>query len=84
MGTKKPRLRIRINEKGPYLRLKTILAFESEVRSRTTGQTLYDLVMEAADIDSYPQEVRDRLRELEQQASREAVERALDVGNDDA
>ena len=71
---------IRMPDEGSLQTVKTILAYESTVRGRKPGQTLSELVMEAVDIDSYPEEVKARLREIGDEISRRSVERFLNLG----
>lgn len=73
MGT----LTVNIADEGRMLTMKTILGYEAGVRGLTVGQTFAQLVMEAADVDSYPQEVREQLDEIEHRRARRAVERSL-------
>ena len=57
--------------------MRAVLAYEARVRGRSLGQACYELVMEAADLPSYPEEVRARLAELDEETARRAVARSL-------
>ena len=48
--------------------VRAVLSYESAVRGRPAGRTLFDLVMEGADLSSYPDEVLARLREIAERA----------------
>ena len=71
---------MRLPDKESYEIAKTILAFESAERGRRIGQTFMELVLEAADIESYPEEVQERLREIRETGKRKSVERFLASG----
>ena len=80
---KQGRFRVRFSDGRSYWRVKTILAFEAKKNGRTTGQTICDLVASVADIESYPEEVRARLDELDQLSEVMAVEKALEMSRED-
>ena len=52
-----------------YKIVKDILSYESAVRDLRVGQVLAELVFEAIDLEEYPEEVRERLREIAQSAA---------------
>lgn len=68
---------VRLPDDESFEMVRTILAYESVMRGRKIGQTFMELVMEAADIDSYPKEVRDRLAEISGAAEKKSIERFL-------
>ena len=73
---------IRFADEGSLQMVRVILAYESAVRGRKAGQTLAEMVMEAANVDSYPKEVRTRLHEIGEEIARRNVERFLSSGED--
>ena len=73
------RFYLRTDDERVFLRLKTIVAYESERTGRTIGQATYDLVMKAADVESYPEEVRERLDEIDRETREKAVRTALEL-----
>lgn len=72
---------VTLTDEGRLLTMKTILGYEAGVRGLTVGQTFAQLVMEAADIGSYPDEVRAQLAEIEQRRARRAAEYSLKVAS---
>lgn len=73
------KMNIRLADEDLALAVKTVLAYESTVRGRTIGQTCSELIAEAVDIDSYPEEVRARLDEIAAATERRAVAKSLEM-----
>ena len=71
------KMNIHVADEDAAAMLRIVLAYESGVRGRTLGQACYEMVMEAANVDSYPPELRDHLNELAAKSSRIAVQNAL-------
>lgn len=80
MSAKPERLRVRLPDKESYQEVRAILAYESSVRGLTVGQAASELVREAVDTSAYPEEVRERLRQIAEDSTRRAVERSLGMG----
>ena len=59
--------------------LKTIIDYEAARRGLSRGQALTALVLEAADVDSYPPEVRERLDKIAERTRKRAAADALSV-----
>lgn len=78
------KMNIHLADEDAALALKTVLAYEASVRGRTIGQVCSDLVMEAADIDHYPPEVRERLSQIAEESERRAVLKSLAMTDSDA
>ena len=78
-GNRGNHVTIRMPDEGSLQTMRTILAYESTVRGRKTGQTLLELVMEAVDVDAYPDEVRERFFKIGEDISRRSVEEFLGV-----
>ena len=76
---KTDKLTIHLSDEAALKAVKVILAYESGVRGRTVGQVCSDMVMEAADLDAYPQEVLDRLDEIAEESKRKAVAKSLEM-----
>ena len=74
-------LTVNLADEGRLQAMKTVLGYEAGVRGLTVGQTFAQMVMEAVDLDSYPEEVRAQLAEIEQRRSRRAVERTLKIAS---
>ena len=73
------KMNIHLADEDAVATVKTILAYESAMRGRTIGQTCSELVMEAADISSYPEEIRLRLDEIAEASERRAVAKSLEM-----
>ena len=76
-SSKTPKMNIRMADRLKVLELRTILAYEAEMRGLSIGQTCAELVSEGADFDSYPQEMLDLLADIQEQSKRRAVERLI-------
>ncbi|MBQ9000423.1 MAG: hypothetical protein IJ087_01035 [Eggerthellaceae bacterium] len=74
---KSERIRIRFGNEEDFLELRMIIAYESAIRGRTKSQAIYELVNEAIDIDSYPDEMRECLAEIQRVGAQDIVKRAL-------
>ena len=83
MAAKPERLRVRFSDEASYLKVRTILAYESSVRGMTTGQAASELVMAAVDVSAYPEEVQARLREIAEESARRAIEKSLKATGED-
>lgn len=57
--------------------LDAVLDYEALSRRLTRGQALYELVLEAVDVESYPAEVRKRIDEIERKRLDRAVRESL-------
>ena len=77
------KMNIHLSDEDAAATVKTILAYEAAVRGRTIGQTCSELVAEAADVESYPEEVRGRLAEIAEAAERRAVAKSLGMSEGD-
>ena len=53
-----------------------VLSYEAEMRGVSRGQALVELIRKAADVESYPLDVRERLAAIEQQGRDTRLERA--------
>ena len=60
---------VRMPDAESYRIVKDILSYESVVREMRVGQAFAELIFEAIDIESYPEEVRERLREIASSAT---------------
>ena len=78
-----PKINIGLADVATEKALRIILAYESGIRGRAAGQTAYELVMQAIDIESYPPEVRKRLDELQDDVRKRAIERSLNLDADE-
>lgn len=76
-GDVKRLMTINLGDERRLLTMKTILSYESAVRGLTIGQTLQALLLEAADVDGYPPEVRERLAEIHAEQRARATRRCL-------
>ena len=83
MAAKPDRMRIRLSDKESYQEIKTILAYESSVRGLTIGQAVSELIQQAVDTSSYPEEVQQRLREIAENSTRRAIKKSLDMSTTD-
>ena len=83
MAAKPERMRIRLSDKESFQEIRTILAYESSVRGLTIGQAVSELIQEAVDTSSYPEEVRARLREIADDSTRRAIEKSLGMSRED-
>ena len=83
MAAKSDRMRIRLSDKESYQEIKTILAYESSVRGLTIGQAVSELIQQAVDTSSYPEEVQQRLREIAENSTRRAIKKSLDMSTTD-
>ena len=72
-------LTVNLADEGRLQAMRIVLAYESGVRGLTIGQTFAQMVMEAADVERYPEEVRARLAELEERRSWRAAARSLEA-----
>ena len=68
---------VNVGDERRLLTMRTILSYESEVRGLTLGQTMLAMLMEAADVEHYPAEVRERLDELRAEQRERAAARSL-------
>ena len=59
------------------LTLRAILSYEAEIRGLSLGQTLLQLLTEAADLDSNPREVREQLDAIRAERRAEVARRCL-------
>ncbi|MBQ9000424.1 MAG: hypothetical protein IJ087_01040 [Eggerthellaceae bacterium] len=59
--------------------VKTIILFEAKQRGLTRGQAFLQLIMESADMEKYPEELRARFKELEEHRRNRATRNCLDV-----
>ena len=72
-------LTVNLTDEGRLSTMKTILGYEAGVRGLTVGQTFVQMVTDAVDLDSYPEEVLAQLDEIKARKSRRAIERSLQV-----
>lgn len=77
------KLNIHLSDEDAVAAVKTVLAYEAAVRGRTIGQTSSEMVLEAVDISSYPDEVRARLSEIAAETERRAVAKSLEMSDSD-
>ena len=70
-------MEISIADEGRLLTLKTILGYEAGARGLTLGQALAQMLREAVNVDSYPEELRQLLADIDEGRRRRAVERSL-------
>ena len=68
---------INLSDECRLLTLRTVLSYEAGVRGLSIGQALMALLLEAADLDSYPAEVRQQLADLRADPRVEAARRCL-------
>ena len=68
---------INLGDERRLLTLRTILSYEAEVRGLSLGQTLLQLLLDAADLDSYPREVRDEINKIRAERRAEVARRCL-------
>ena len=76
-GAKGVKVGLRFPDEEGAEAVRAVLSYESAVRGRPVGRTLFDLVMEGADLASYPEEVLARLREIAEQVEDETVKGLL-------
>ena len=73
---------LRFPDKESYETVQAILAYESAVRGCPAGRALVELVMEGADFGLYPEEVRERLREIAGRAAHGSMGSINGLGNE--
>ena len=78
-NSKKTTITINLSDEQKILAMKAVLAYEAGTRGLSVSQTIVDMVMESADIESYPEDVRAELEGLYERRSRRAARRCLDV-----
>ena len=78
-GDKGKRLRIRFSDKESLQEVRTILAYEAGVRGLNIGQALCEIVIGAVRFEDYPEELRERLQEIEKESKERAVEKSLEM-----
>ena len=76
---KPDKMTVNMSDEATLRVVKTILAYEAEIRGLTVGQASMRLILEAVDLDAYPDEVKDRLNEIREAARRRAVEKSLSM-----
>lgn len=79
MAAREYSIDISMADEGRVLATRTILGYEAGVRGLSLGQALLQLLVEAADVESYPPEVRAQLDEIHEAARRRAAQRSLDA-----
>ncbi|MBQ9004447.1 MAG: hypothetical protein IJ087_21625 [Eggerthellaceae bacterium] len=72
-------LSVRFPDEESYETVRIILEYESASRKRKLGRALLELVLEAADVESYPVEVQQRLSEITATATRKSIDRFLEL-----
>ena len=77
VGGKSRMLTVRLPDEGSLQKVKTIMAYEAALRDRQLGQTLFELVMESANVDSYPEEMRERIAQFNERIMRQSIEKAF-------
>ena len=60
--------------------LRSVIEYEAAVRGLSRGQAVVQLVLEAVDLDSYPEEVRERIDKIAERTRKRAIADALAVG----
>ena len=76
-GKRQSKINVHVADESALEAMRLILSYEAGVRGMSMGQACSELVMEAADVEDYPPEVRGRLAELQAESRRRAVERSL-------
>ena len=78
MATSEDRyLDVSLADEGRLQTVRTILGYEASVRGLTLGQAFSQLLREAVDVEQYPEEVREQLRQIEEGTRRRAIERSV-------
>ena len=74
---------VRFPDDESYETVRIILEYESASRKRRPGRALLELVLEAADVESYPLEVQQRLSEITASATRKSIDKFLELTSKD-